>query len=386
MNEIYFDHAATTPVRDEVFAEMKPYYDGTMIGNASSIHRFGRKVRVGIDEARRVVAGQLNSHRDEIIFTSGGTESNNLAIRGAVHTRKQTGKHIVTSQIEHHAVLHVLDQLEDEGFEVTRLPVDERGVVNAADVERALRPDTILVSIMHGNNETGMIQPIEAISSLLENHEALFHTDAVQSFGKMNFDVQALGVDLLTGSAHKVNGPKGAGFLYVKKGTNIQALIYGGEQEKKLRPGTENAAAIAGLKKAVQLLGQDGERNADHSRELKEKLVEELRNRDVPFEINGALTDSLPHIINISFPGSLTEPMLAQLDMAGIAVSSGSACTAGSFQPSHVLEAMYGSDDERVKNSLRFSFGYGNDEQQVIHSAKQLEQITRLIREKRTEV
>ncbi|GAJ99033.1 cysteine desulfurase family protein [Geomicrobium sp. JCM 19055] len=381
MHDIYLDHAATTPVREEVFEAMKPYFDGTKIGNASSIHRYGRKVRVEIDKARRTVAKSIGARHDEIIFTSGGTEADNLAIRGTAIANRENGRHIISTNAEHHAVLHVLEQLEREGFEVTYLPVGVDGAVTAKEVEAVLRDDTILVTIMHGNNETGIVNPIAEIGEMLRTHQAVFHSDAVQSYAVLDLNVEQLGIDLLSASAHKLNGPKGAGFLYVKNQTNVLPLSYGGEQEKKLRPGTENAAAIIGLESAVLL--REAERTERYERylTLKKMLLERLDANGVDYERNDYIAEStLPHIVNISFQGVPTEPLLAQLDLAGVAVSSGSACTAGSFQPSHVLQAMFGDDDERIKTSIRFSIGSTNTEQQVIDTADTLAEVTALIR------
>ncbi|EZH67963.1 cysteine desulfurase [Bacillaceae bacterium JMAK1] len=381
MHDIYLDHAATTPVREEVFEAMKPYFDGTKIGNASSIHRYGRKVRVEIDKARRTVAKSIGARHDEIVFTSGGTEADNLAIRGSAMANRSNGRHIISTNAEHHAVLHVLEQLEREGFDVTYLPVGVDGAVTAEEVEAALRDDTILVTVMHGNNETGIVNPIAEIGEKLSAHQAVFHTDAVQSFAVLDLDVEQLGIDLLSASAHKLNGPKGAGFLYVKNQTNLLPLSYGGEQEKKLRPGTENAAAIIGLESAVSL--REAERTERYERylALKKMLIERLDVNGVQYERNDFAAEvTLPHIVNINFQGVPTEPLLAQLDLAGVAVSSGSACTAGSFQPSHVLQAMFGDDDGRVKTSIRFSIGSTNTEQQVIDTADTLAKVTELIR------
>lgn len=381
MHDIYLDHAATTPVREEVFEAMKPYFDGTKIGNASSIHRYGRKVRVEIDKARRTVAKSIGAKHDEIIFTSGGTEADNLAIRGTAVANRANGRHIISTNAEHHAVLHVLEQLEREGFEVTYLPVGVDGAVTTKEVEAALQDDTILVTIMHGNNETGIVNPVAEIGEMLQTHQAVFHTDAVQSYAVLGLNVEQLRIDLLSASAHKLNGPKGAGFLYVKNQTNVSPLSYGGEQEKKLRPGTENAAAIIGLESAVLL--REAERTERYERylTLKKMLLERLDANGVNYERNDFAADvTLPHIVNISFQGVPTEPLLAQLDLAGVAVSSGSACTAGSFQPSHVLQAMFGDDDERIKTSIRFSIGSTNTEQQVIDTADTLAKVTALIR------
>ncbi|MBB6449490.1 cysteine desulfurase [Geomicrobium halophilum] len=377
MTGIYLDHAATTPVRPEVWERMKPYLDGTFPGNPSSIHRYGRQARQAVDAARVAVAESIGASSEEIVFTSGGTESDNLAITGAARARRHEGNHVISTKTEHHAVLHACAQLEREGFEVTYLPVTADGIVRLESLLDALREDTILVTVMHGNNETGAIQPIADIGDQLREHGAFFHTDAVQSFGTLSVDVAELNVDLLTGSAHKINGPKGAGFLYVKKDTTLHPLVFGGEQERRLRPGTENVPAIVGFGEAVQLLQKEKEERAQACKRFIHRLLTALDAEKVPYEMNGSQEQKLPHIINVHFPGTQTEPLLAQLDLEGVAVSSGSACTAGSFQPSHVLAAMYGENDPRIRSSIRISVGYGNNEAQMDETAKQIAKITK---------
>jgi len=364
MERIYCDHAATSPVHPTVIKVMQEALNDTF-GNPSSVHSFGRSARHIIDEARQEAAKSIGASFNEIIFTSGGTEADNLAIIGTALANKDKGNHIITTEIEHHAVLHTCEFLEKEGFEVTYLPVNDSGLVSISDLKQALRDDTILVTIMFGNNEVGTIQPIKEIGELLSNHQAYLHTDAVQAYGLVDINVQNLKVDLLSVSAHKINGPKGIGFLYIKNGTKIRPIMHGGEQERKRRAGTENAYAIAGFKEAIQIaMDTRNEKVSLYSR-FKQKLVTELENQGIVFYINGTETDSLPHIINISFPGTDVEAMLVNLDLAGIAVSSGSACTAGSVEPSHVLKAMYGPNSERLYNSIRFSFGYGNTVEQI---------------------
>lgn len=370
MENIYCDHAATSPVHPDVIKAMQTALNETF-GNPSSIHSYGRRARHLVDEARQMAARSIGADFNEIIFTSGGTEADNLAIIGVALANRDKGKHIITTQIEHHAVLNTCEFLEKEGFDITYLPVDEMGRISLSSLESALRDDTILVSIMFGNNEVGTIQPIKEIGELLSNHRAYFHTDAVQAYGLVNINVKEMNIDLLSVSAHKINGPKGIGFLYVKNGTKLSPLMHGGEQERKRRAGTENAYAIAGFHKAIEISMANMNEKVAYYQQLKQRFVSELSNQGIEFYINGSKEHSLPHIINISFPGTDVEAMLVNLDLAGIAASSGSACTAGSVEPSHVLKAMFGSNSDRIYNSIRFSFGYGNTIEQIEEAAKQ---------------
>lgn len=370
MNRIYLDHAATSPMHPEV-AETFSQALQTVYGNPSSMHGTGRIARKALDDARRVFARSINANDPEIIFTSGGTEADNLAIFGTA--AKKPGGHIITSAVEHHAVLHACEKLEREGFRVTYLPVDENGLVRAEDVKNALASDTILVTIMLGNNEVGTVQPIEEIGQLLKDTDAVFHTDAVQAYGVLPIDVEKLQVDLLSVSAHKLNGPKGTGFLYQRKGNALTPLLYGGEQERKRRAGTENVPAIAAFAKAVEIALASMDEKAAHYMEYKQAFKDVLTEQNVDFNENGINT--LPHILNISIPGMDIESFLVNLDIAGISASSGSACTAGSMDPSHVLVAMYGGQAEKLRNSIRFSFGHGLDVQQVQEAAMKTAQI-----------
>lgn len=341
MKRVYLDYAATTPLHPEVKQEMMEALEGTY-GNPSSIHSFGRESRKLLDEARSEAARSIGADFSSIIFTSGATEANNLAIFGVARAHAHKGKHIITTQIEHHAVLHPMEELEKEGFEVTFLPVDESGVVSVEAVEEALRPDTIFVSIMRVNNETGMQQPIEAIGERLKEHQAIFHTDAVQAYGLEKLDVTALNVDLLSVSSHKIYGPKGIGFLYRNDDIHLAQQIFGGEQERKWRSGTENMLGIVGFKKAIELLEKEREDRMTHYQRLSEKFIAGLNELSIDYHMNGKKEEHMPNILNISFPGVEVEMFLTNLDLEGIAVSSGSACTAGSIDPSHVLKAMYG--------------------------------------------
>ena len=369
MERIYMDHAATTPMHPEVIDVMTEIMRNTY-GNPSSIHQFGREARKLIDDARKVLADSIGAQIDEIIFTSGGTEADNAAIMSSVQAMKAKGKHIITTEIEHHAVLHTCQALEKEGYEVTYLPVNEEGIITVDSVREALRDDTILVTIMFGNNEVGSIQPIQEIGRLLADHQALFHTDAVQAYGIIPISVHELAVDFLSVSAHKINGPKGIGFLYARKGVPFKPLLHGGEQERKRRAGTENVAGAAGFAKAAQLMSQTRDEKAEQYNKFKEVMIRVFDEAGIAYSINGKLDDSLPHVLNISFPGSNVEAFLVNMDLAGVAVSSGSACTAGSIEPSHVLVSMFGKDSERTKNSIRFSFGQGNTEQEVEKAAQ----------------
>ncbi len=371
--KVYADYAATTHVSPTV---AQVIYEGLteQFGNASSIHTVGREARKLLDDARRNIAREFNVDAKEIIFMSGATESNNTAIKGAAYRHQHKGKHLITSQVEHHAVLHVFNKLEQSGFEVTYLPVNRYGVINIEDLKQALREDTILVSIMTGNNEVGAIQPIDEIGELLNGHQALFHTDGVQAVGHMPLDLRALNIDLFTLTAHKLYGPKGVGLLYVKQGVDLEYQQLGGSQEMKRRAGTENIPYILGMTQAIKEAHENmTERNVKLVN-LKMHFINALTERDIPFEVNGDLNNQLPHILNLYFPFSDVEIMLTRLDMAGVYVSSGSACTAGSIEPSHVLTAMYG-EDKRTKQSVRFSFSYTMTEEEIEFIAQSIQEI-----------
>ncbi len=358
MTDIYLDHAATTPVHPEV---VKTFTDAlqTVYGNPSSIHQQGRTARKALDDARKRLAQSIGAKPTEMIFTSGGSEANNMAIFGVAKAMKAQGNHVITTNIEHHAVLNTCKQLEQLGFALTILEVDENGQIHPDQVAKALTDQTILVSIMYGNNEVGTMQPIAEIGQLLKNHQAVFHTDAVQVYGMLPIQVDELGVDLLSVSAHKLNGPKGIGFLYARTNTVLTPFIFGGEQERKRRAGTENVPAIMAFQKAVEIAEQTMEENSARYETFEAHLVEKLQALRVQLKINASHVARLPHITNISFPGMDIESFLVNLDMAGIFVSSGSACTAGSLDPSHVLTAMYGQNAPELRNSVRFSYGYG---------------------------
>lgn len=374
MERIYLDHAATSPTDPRVVEKMLPYFTENF-GNPSSIHSFGREGRKWIDDARAMIAGEIGARENEIVFTSGGTEADNMAILGSAQANKDKGKHIITTKIEHHAVLHTCNRLEEMGFDVTYLDVDKSGRVSARQVEDALRDDTILVTVMYGNNEVGTLQPIDEIGALVKDHQALFHTDAVQAFGFLPIDVKGSHIDMMSVSGHKLNGPKGTGFLYVNEKAKLTQIVFGGEQERKRRAGTENVPGIVGLSEAVILTKQEREEKTALYRRFKNIITKTLEREGVQFEVNGSLEDSLPHILNLYFPGVSVEALLVNLDMAGIAVSSGSACTAGSVLPSHVLSAMFGEHADQLTSSIRISFGFGNTEEQIKRAAEELAKV-----------
>src|SRR5690554_1007436 len=362
MKRIYMHHAATKPVRTEVLASRLPCFNSEF-GNPSSVYSWGRAARKALDNARDQVSALLGASPSEIVFTSGGSEGANLAIKGVAWADQNRGKHIITSAIEHHAVLDTVLWLETQGFEVTILPVDEYGLVDPAQVEAALRPDTILVSIMHANNEVGTIQPISEIGALVRARGVRFHTDAVQTAGALDLNVDALNVDLLSISAHKFYGPKGVGALYVRKGVRLHPLIHGGGQEKRRRAGTENVAGIVGLAKAFELAQEEREAESARLQKLRDRLIEGLL--QIPHtRVNGSLERRLPNNVSVCFEFIEGESLLLNLDLRGIAASSGSACTSGSLDPSHVLLAM-GLSHEIAHGSLRLTLGRENTEADV---------------------
>lgn len=372
---IYLDHAATTPLHPRVCEAMQPYLQ-EHFGNPSSIHSVGRAARSAVEGARDAIAAFLGARPNQLIFTSSGTEADNMAIIGAALANRQRGRHLITTRAEHHAVLNSCAFLEQNGFEVTYLPVDGTGMVRLADLEQALRSDTILVSIMWGNNEVGTIQPIETIGRILRDRQILFHTDAVQTFGLMSIDVGQLPVDLLSASAHKINGPKGVGLLYVAAGVKLSPILYGGAQERNRRAGTENVAGIVGFAEAVKLAQEEMETRRRHYTQLRQTMIETWREAQIAFAVNGHSEHYLPHILNVSFPGTDTETLLMNLDLSGIAAASGSACSSGSLEVSHVLRAM-GLDESRSASAIRFSFGLGNTIEQVKAAADRTAQLVK---------
>ncbi|WP_412990102.1 cysteine desulfurase family protein [Pediococcus siamensis] len=383
MKQVYFDNAATTPMAPEVVEKISTEMSQNF-GNASSTHAFGRKARMVLDQSRQIIADSIHAKEDEIIFTSGGTESDNTAIIQTAIARKQLGKHIITTAIEHPAVLKPMAYLESLGYEVSYLPVDENGLIQMADLKAALRPDTILVSIMTGNNEVGSHMPIHEIGELLKDHQAWFHTDAVQAYGLLDIDVKRDHIDLMSTSAHKLNGPKFLGFLYKRDGINFPSFLKGGEQEDKRRAGTENVPGIAGFAEAVSLLNTHTKAALQAKYQgFKEQIVAGLKQAGIDFEINGSLDpNNLQHVFNIWIKGVSTYVMQTNLDLNGIAVSGGSACTAGSLEPSHVLIAMYGKDSPRIGESIRISFGKYNTTEDVDYLIQNLVQIIQRLKMK----
>lgn len=360
---VYFDHNATTPVDGEVLAAMLPFFADDF-GNASSIHSVGQRARAAVEQARESVAALLGARPAEIIFTSGGTESDNLAILGCVAAAPGGRKHVITSAIEHHAVLNPCQRLEQQGVEVTYVPVGHEGIVDADAVRRALRPETVLISIMHANNELGTLQPVEAIGRIAAEADVWFHTDAVQSAGKLALDVEALGVDLLSLSGHKLHAPKGVGALYVRKGTHLQPILYGGHHERDRRPGTENVAGIVGLGRAAALARQRGADDARRIAGLRDRLEAGLLERIPHAEVNGSRARRTPNTTNITFSFVEGEALVIALDLKGLACSTGAACSSGAVEPSHVLTAI-GLPAEQARASLRFSLGHANTEEDV---------------------
>jgi cysteine desulfurase len=363
MRRVYLDHAATTPVHPEVLEEMLPYLKEEF-GNPSSIYSWGREAKAAVEKARTRLANLLGADPAEIVFTSGGTEADNFALRGVAAANRQRGNHIITTKIEHHAILHTAEQLEKEGFRVTYLPVDKDGLVRPEDLEEALTPDTILVSIMFANNEIGTIEPIAELARIAKSKGVIFHTDAVQAVGNVPINVKELGVDLLSLSGHKIYGPKGVGALYIRRGTRIEPLILGGAQERKWRAGTENVPGIVGLGKAAELAVRELPQRIKHLTQLRDLLIEGIMEKIDHVRLNGHRTQRLPGNANFCFEFVEGESLLLNLDLAGIAASSGSACTSGSLEPSHVLTAL-GIPPEIAHGSLRLTLGRNNTREDV---------------------
>ncbi|WP_040981607.1 cysteine desulfurase family protein [Oceanobacillus jeddahense] len=376
MEAIYLDHAATSPMAKGVVEAMIPVYEG-IIGNASSVHSFGRKARQQLDASRQALAASIGANEKELIFTSGGTEADNMALVGVAEASQDKGNHIITSVQEHHATLHTAEKLEKQGFRVTYLPVNEKGLVSIQDLEEVLTDDTILVSIMYVNNETGVIQPVAEIGELLKNHQAYFHTDAVQAYGLIDINVHEQNIDLLTATAHKIGGPKGIGFLYANEKVSMSPIQFGGEQERKRRPGTENIPAAVGFELASNIVLETKAARNQQYQKYKQILTDTFTEAGIDFAINGEPGKTVSTIINISFPGTNVEALLANFDLSGVAASSGSACTAGSIEPSHVLSAMYGPDNPVTTNSIRFSFGLANTEDNVKEAADRIASIVK---------
>jgi cysteine desulfurase len=385
MKEIYLDHAASTPLHPQVLEQMLPYWS-EFYGNPSSVHAWGRASRSALNDAREILANTIHCASKEIIWTSGGTESDNLAIFGTMlqsSSQTSTKNHIITTQIEHHAVLHSCEQLERLGFKVTYLPVDSQGLVCIEDLAAAIRPETALISIIWGNNEVGTIQPIASLGKLAQDNGILFHVDAVQALGTEEIDLSLLPIDLMSLSAHKIEGPKGIGALYCSSKIKLSPQQFGGSQERKRRAGTENVAGAVGFAAAVKLYSNDRISKRQHLQFLRQTMTHELKQQlgSEAFVVNGHAEHYLPHILNISFLGVDTETMLMNLDLEGIAAASGSACTSGSLEVSHVLKAMRLSN-EITASAIRFSFGLTNTEDEIVHCVKVIATITKRIRNK----
>jgi cysteine desulfurase len=378
MKRIYFDHSATTPVDDDV-AKLMLEYMTEKFGNPSSIHSFGREVRKAVDEARGHVAALIGANANEIFFTSGGTEADNIALKGVALANRKKGNHIITTSIEHHAILHTCEYLEKQGFTITYLPVDENARVRVEDVRNAITDKTVLISVMFANNEVGTLQPIKEIGEIAKEKGIYFHTDAVQAVGNYPIDVKELNIDLLTLSGHKFHGPKGIGALYARRGVRIEALQQGGGQERSLRPGTENVPGIIGLGKAAEIAKRDMEKKVAHITALKEKLMAGIQEKISDIKLNGHPTLRMPGNVNFSFRFVEGESLLLNLDLKGIAASSGSACTSGSLDPSHVLLAM-GLTHEVAHGSLRISLGRGNTEEDIDYCLTVLPEIIERLR------
>lgn len=364
------DHSATTPVAPEVLAAMLPYF-GEKFGNASSLHRSGREAKEALEDSREKIAALLGARAEEIIFTSGGTESDNLALKGIARKNRKLGKHIITTQIEHPAILETCRALEKEGFEVTYLPVTGEGLVELSTLEASIRPDTILISVMHANNEVGTIQPLEEIGRLAAERDIYLHSDAVQSVGKIPVNVDDLGVDLLSLSAHKLYGPKGVGALYIRKGTKLESIIQGGGHERRLRSGTENISGIVGLARAAELAERDMPREAERLAGLRDRLAELVLGKVKDAWINGTMKKRLPGNLNFGFKYVEGESLLLFLDSKGICVSTGSACSSHKLEPSHVLMSL-GLKAEECHGSLRITLGMSNTLDEVEYVAESI--------------
>ena len=355
MKRIYLDHAATTPTDPRVLETMLPYFSGAF-GNPSSIHSLGQETRAAVEESRHKIASLIGAQSEEIIFTSGGTEADNFAIKGAASANKQKGNHVITTSIEHHAVLESCKFLEGQGFGVTCLSVDRNGLVDLDEIRRAITAGTILISVMHANNEVGTVQPITDIGKIARERGIYFHTDAVQTVGHIPVNVNELGIDLLAMSAHKLYGPKGVGALYIRKGTRIDSFMHGGGQERGLRASTENVPAIVGFGKAAEIAQREIDRESKRLTSLRDKLIQGLFERIPEIHLNGHPTQRLPNNVNVSIGFVEGESMAIGLDMEGIAASTGSACTSHDLEPSHVLLAL-GLPGVLARGSLRFSLG-----------------------------
>ena len=375
---VYLDHAATTAARPEVVEAMLPYFT-EKYGNPSSIYSLGSETKAAIAHAREVMATSIGTTSENIYFTAGGSESDNWALVATAEAYASKGKHIITSKIEHHAILHTCDYLASRGYEITYIDVDENGVIKLDQLKAAIRPDTILISVMFANNEIGTIQPIEEIGAIAKEHGVLFHTDAVQAYCQVPIDVDKMHIDMLSISGHKINGPKGIGFLYIRKGVKIRSFIHGGAQERKRRAGTENVPGIVGLGKAVEMAVADMAERTAKEIELRDRMIDAIYKRIPYARLNVDRTRRLPNNVNFSFQFVEGESMLIMLDMAHICASSGSACTSGSLDPSHVLLAI-GLPHEIAHGSLRLTLGYDNTQEEIDSVVDEIEKIVARLR------
>ncbi len=376
---IYLDNAATTKTAPKVVEAMLPFFT-EFYGNASTVYEFGAKSKEAVSAARETIANAIGAKGNEVYFTAGGSEADNWAIKATAEAYKDKGRHIITSKIEHHAVLHTCQWLERNGFEVTYLDVDEFGVVKLEELKKAIRPDTILISIMFANNEIGTIEPVAEIGKIAKEHGVLFHTDAVQAFGQVPINVDELNIDMLSSSGHKLNGPKGIGFLYIRKGIKIRSFVHGGAQERKRRAGTENVPGIVGFGKAVELAVENMQARTQKERELREYLIGRVL-KEIPYtRVNGDRTNRLPNNVNFCFQFVEGESLLIMLDIKGICRSSGSACTSGSLDPSHVLLAI-GLPHEIAHGSLRLTLGEDTTKEDIDYTVEAIKEIVGQLRE-----
>lgn len=375
---VYLDHAATTPARPEVVEAMLPYFT-EKFWNPSSVYSPAAENKQATDQCRDLIGKTLGTEGKNIYFTAGGSESDNWALKAAAEAYETKGKHIITSKIEHHAILHTCDYLESRGFEITYIDVDENGILKLDQLEEAIRPDTILISIMFANNEIGTIQPVKEIGEIARKHGVIFHTDAVQAYGQIPINVDEYGIDMLSASGHKLNGPKGIGFLYIRKGLKLRSFIHGGAQERKRRAGTENVSGIIGLGKAVEIAFDTMEERTSKEREVRDYAIDRIL-AEIPYcRLNGDRRKRLPNNINISFQFIEGESLLIMLDMAGICASSGSACTSGSLDPSHVLLAI-GLPHEIAHGSLRMTLGEETTKEDMDYVIDKLKEIVDKLR------
>mgnify|MGYP005784486415 FL=1 len=374
----YFDHAATTKVKKEVLDKMFPYFV-EQYGNPSSLYKLGRIARVGIEEARKNVANLINCDRNEIIFTSGGTESDNTALKGIMHLEKNKGKHMITTKIEHPAILHTCERLEEEGYQITYLNVNKEGIIELEELNNAIRKDTVLLSIMFANNEIGSIQPIERIGEIADKRGIIFHTDAVQACGNVEIDVKRMKIDMLSLSGHKIGAPKGIGALYVNKSIELKKFIDGGHQERDKRAGTENVPGMIGLGEACKIAKENMEEHIKQLTELRDEYISRIKDEIVDIQINGSMEKRLPGNSNISFKGVNGNELLMKLDERGICASAGSACSSGSGSPSHVLTAI-GLPSEYAEGTLRVTLGEDNTKEDINYLVESLTEIIKEIR------